>query len=591
MFRSIRWRIAVPYLIIILLSTATLTLFSSNLVQHTYLVDLEAKLTAEARLLSDALSSLLSESSTVQEMQPLAKHWGRLLEARVTIIKTDGAVLGDSHENPELMEGHLDRPEVQQALAKGLGVSTRYSRTVGYRMMYVAVPVKADGRVVGVVRVALPLTQIEASVARLRRSVMAASFITAFLAGLLAFLIAEQLARRLRELVSLVERMARGNLRVRILRPSGDELGQLAEAFNRMGDELQAQMEALADRQRTLVAVLNYMADGVVITDRAERIKLINPAAAKILGVSEKEAIERRFVAVVRDHQIVEIWRRCQEKGEEQSDTVEMVGHGPFLRVIVTPLGAGARDGCLTLLQDLTQIRRLETVRRDFISNISHELRTPMAALKALVETLRESAMEDPKTARRFLDRMETEVESLTRLVEELLELSRIEAGQAPMRLAPVTLAEIVIPPLERLRLQAEKAGLTLTVDLPTGLPTVLADVEQMQRVVANLLHNAIKFTPAGGRITVRAYEVKENLQQPEVVVEVADTGIGIPAEHLPRIFERFYKVDRARSGSGTGLGLAIAKHIVQAHGGRIWAESVEGQGSTFYFALPASSF
>ncbi|MCS7286132.1 MAG: ATP-binding protein [Anaerolineae bacterium] len=591
MFRSIRWRIAIPYLFVILLATATLTLFSSNLVQQTYLADLEAKLAAEARLLSDALGPLLSESSTVQQIQPLAKRWGKLLEARVTIIRADGAVLGDSHENPEFMENHLDRPEVQQALARGLGVSIRYSRTMGYRMMYVAVPVRGDGRVVGIVRIALPLTQIETSVARLRRSVMAASLMTAFLAGLLAFLIAEQLARRLRELVSLVERMARGNLGVRILRPSKDELGQLAEAFNRMGEELQARMEALADRQKTLVTVLNYMADGVVITDSSERIRLINPAAARILGVSEKEAIGRRFVAVVRDHQIVEIWRRCQEKGEEQSNTVEMVGHGPFLRVIATPLGAGARDGCLTLLQDLTQIRRLETVRRDFISNISHELRTPMAALKALVETLRESAMEDPKTARRFLDRMETEVESLTRLVEELLELSRIEAGHAPMRLAPATLAEIVLPPLERLRLQAERAGLTLTVDLPSDLPPVLADVEQMQKVVANLLHNAIKFTPAGGRITIRAYAAKEAPQQPEVIVEVADTGIGIPAEHLPRIFERFYKVDRARSGSGTGLGLAIAKHIVQAHGGRIWAESVEGQGSTFYFALPASSF
>lgn len=587
MFRSIRWRIAILYTFIIFLAMAALTVYFSAFMRHTHLADLRAQLTAGARWVSDALIPLLSEDSTIQEIQPLAKRWGNLLEARVTIIRFDGTVLGDSYENPEVMDNHLDRPEVQQALAEGLGVSIRYSRTMGYKMMYVAVPVKNYGRITGVARVALPLTQIEANVARFRQSILAASFLIALLTGILAFLIAERITRRLRELVSLVERMANGDLSARILCSSRDELGQLATAFNRMGDELQARMEALADRQNTLTNVLNHMTDGVVIIDGAGIIKLLNPAAAKILGLSEKEAIGQPFASAIRDGHMIEIWHRCQEKGEEQSDTVEM--HGHFLQAIFTPLGPRAKDGYLALFRDLTQIRRLETVRRDFIANVSHELRTPMAALKALVETLKESALEDPPAARRFLKRMEDEVESMTKLVEELLELSKIEAGQAPMRLAPTSLTEILLPPLERLRIQVEKANLTLTLDLPPDLPLVLADAEQMQRVVTNLLHNAIKFTPPGGRITVRAYlaEPKAEQQEPELVVEISDTGIGIPPEHLPRIFERFYKVDRARAGGGTGLGLAIAKHIVQAHGGRIWAESTEGQGSTFYFTMP----
>jgi two-component system phosphate regulon sensor histidine kinase PhoR len=237
----------------------------------------------------------------------------------------------------------------------------------------------------------------------------------------------------------------------------------------------------------------------------------------------------------------------------------------------------------------------LDSVRRDFISNISHELRTPLASLKALVDTLRDGALEDPPAAQRFLNRIETEVDALTQMVQELLELSRIESGQVPLSLVPTPVAEVVIPPIERLRPQAQRANLRLGVDLSPALPHVLADTERVQQVVTNLVHNAIKFTRPGGQVRVRAYvEVGDGLSPgaerhgPMVVVEVADTGVGIPIDDVPRIFERFYKADRARSGGGTGLGLAIAKHVVQGHGGHIWAESIEGQGSTFFFSLPA---
>jgi two-component system phosphate regulon sensor histidine kinase PhoR len=229
-------------------------------------------------------------------------------------------------------------------------------------------------------------------------------------------------------------------------------------------------------------------------------------------------------------------------------------------------------------------VRRLETVRRDFISNISHELRTPLAGLKALVDTLRGGAIKDRPAAKRFLKRMDAEVDALTQMVEELLELSRIESGQAPLRLTPTPVAEVVIPPLDRLRPQAERAGLALTVQLPPELPSVLADADRVRLVLTNLVHNAVKFTPPGGRIVVTAQAAGD-----QVLFSVQDSGVGIPASDLPRVFERFYKADRARSGGGTGLGLAIAKHVVQGHGGSIWAESVEGQGSTFHFTLPAA--
>jgi len=350
-----------------------------------------------------------------------------------------------------------------------------------------------------------------------------------------------------------------------------------------MAEQMREKITTLAEERGRLAAVLEHMAAGVLITDEGGRVQLVNTAAARLLGLKEDQSLGRSLAQVVPHYQVIELWKRCRAQGEEQIETVEISHHDVFLQAIVTPFQAGEAHGYLVILQDLTRIRRLETVRRDFISNISHELRTPLAGLKALVDTLQGGALKDPPAAKRFLKRMDAEVDALTQIVEELLELSRIESGQVPLRLVPTAVDEVLLPPIDRLRPQAERAGLDFTVLLPPHLPLVLTDVERAQRVLTNLVHNAVKFTPPGGRITVAAEPAGE-----EVILSVKDTGVGIPAEDLPRIFERFYKADRARTGGGTGLGLAIARHIVQGHGGRIWVESVEGQGSTFYFSLPA---
>jgi two-component system phosphate regulon sensor histidine kinase PhoR len=605
-FHSIRWRIAVPYVLLILAVMALLVGYLSAFVRNAYLAHMEDQLLAEAGLVKDALAPALTQAGPMQTFDAPALHYANLLGARVTVIGPDGTVLGESHESTAQMDNHLYRAEVQQALATGQGISIRRSGTVGYEMMYAALPVRSEGQLAGFVRVALPLSELNAQIADLRRALVLAGVIAASLAALLAVLIAERTALPVRRLTQVAERMAEGDLNARLLLATGDEVGQLTRAFNDMADQLREQVTTLGEERGRLAAVLDGMAGGVIIAGSEGRVHLINPAAARLLGTAPDLALGRSVAQVMRYHQLIELWQRCREQGEEQSAALEIGRQDLFLQAIVRPFQEEGSQSYLFMLQDLTRVRRLETVRRDFISNVSHELRTPLAGLKALVDTLRDGALEDPPAAQRFLDRMDIEVDALTQMVEELLELSRIESGKMPLRLRPVPVADVVLPVVERLRPQAERAGLSVSVELPADLPAILAEQERVQRAVTNVLHNAIKFTPPGGRVEVRGYALRvpgEGAVQPEnaslpadpllpgdwVLIAVQDTGVGIPAGDLPRIFERFYKADRARSGGGTGLGLAIAKHIIQAHGGRIWAESTEGEGSTFYFALPTA--
>lgn len=582
MFKTIRWRIALPYIALIVLTMAGLTLYLSGFVRDLYVEDLRAQLRAEAALVGDALQPLLSRGVTSEELAPLISHYGELLDARITVIQLDGKVLGDSLEDWRRMDNHADRPEVIQATASGSGSSIRFSQTMGYEMMYVASLVIAEGQAKGIVRVALPLREVAAHIRRLHVGILLATLVAVAVALFLAVLIAERIARPVRELRAVVERMGKGDLGARLFPTTRDEIGLLTEAFNQMTARLADTVGILEKERVRLVAILEHMGDGVVITDSEGRVRLINRAAARILSIAEDQAIGRSFAQVARDHQLIELRQRCLQRGAEQFEALELERKGPFLQAIATPIQDVDGPACLVILQDLTRIRQLESVRRDFISNISHELRTPLASLKALVDTLRDGALDDPPAARRFLDRIETEVDSMAQIVQELLELSRIESGRVPFRLAPVAVAEVVLPAVERLRAQAERAGLSVTVQPLEGLPQVLADVERVQQVVSNLVHNAIKFTPSGGTVSISAKPGDD-----EVVISVRDTGVGIPADDLPRVFERFFKGERARSGEGTGLGLAIAKHIVQGHGGCIWVQSVEGQGSTFSFSLP----
>jgi two-component system phosphate regulon sensor histidine kinase PhoR len=363
-------------------------------------------------------------------------------------------------------------------------------------------------------------------------------------------------------------------------------LAGLARAIRVILDDNARQLSALESERDRLAAVLNQLTDGVLIADAAGQVHYANPASVHLFGVADP--VGRTVTEVLRNHNLVEAWELSRQDGSLHSAVVELPARHQFLQLVAMPdRHAG---GSLLLVQDLTRLRRLETVRQDFVSNISHELRTPLASLKALAETLEGGALQDPEAAPRFLKRMVTEVDSLAQMAQELLDLSAIESGKEELQLEtqdPRGLLEIAA---DRMRMQADRAGLALHVRAPHGLPSVHVDPRRFQQVLVNLIHNAIKFTPPGGEITLAADAMWDGTAakgSTYVRFSVSDTGQGIPAEDLPRIFERFYRTDKARRKGGTGLGLSIARHIVEAHGGRIWAESIEGRGSLFHVELP----
>jgi len=362
-----------------------------------------------------------------------------------------------------------------------------------------------------------------------------------------------------------------------------DEIGleDLSNAVKTLALTQQIRISSLDAKRAELATVLDRMTDGVLIADAAGRVQFANPAAESLFEA--KNALGHTVAEVLRQHKLVEAWQRSRETGQPQEESVELSARRQFLQLVVLP--DQQTGGSLLLVQNLTRVRRLETVRRDFISNVSHELRTPLASLKALTETLRDGALEDPKAAHRFLGRIETEVDALTQMAQELLELTRIESGQVPLEVKEIPAASLLLSAADRMRAQAERAGLVIRLGAPQDITNVRADPSRLEQVLVNLIHNAVKFTRPGGEVVLSARTEGEVVR-----FAVRDTGVGIPVDDLERIFERFYKADRARSGGGTGLGLSIAMHIVEAHGGRIWAESEEGRGSTFYFTIPVAS-
>jgi two-component system phosphate regulon sensor histidine kinase PhoR len=477
------------------------------------------------------------------------------------------------------MENHIDRPEMQQALGEGFGESTRYSSTLGQEMMYVAIPFEIDGTVAGIARVALPTSEVDESVNRIMATIGIVMGIMTVVSVLMALYLARITARPIKEVTAAVKRISAGQIDQTIRARTKDETAELASAFNEMAHNLKSMIGNLSTETNKLKAVLETMDDGVLMTDIHGIIIMANLAAGKMFGFAPDAVAGRRLMEVILDSEVNAVFKSYLKTGHQQSVQIDQTSTGRLLRVIASGISYHEGVGALLMFQDLTEVRRLQTIRQKFIANISHELRTPLASIKAVTDTLSEGIVSDPEMARDFLNRIDTEIDRMTQIVRELAELSRIETGQMALKPAPIELGPFLKECVSSLKPQADRKHITLAASIETGFPSIQAESERIQQVLINLIHNAIKFTPEGGSVTVSAKSEGNS-----VVISVADNGVD-----LPHVFERFYKVDKARSGEGTGLGLAIAKHIIRAHGGEIWVESEFEQGSTFSFRLPVS--
>ena len=582
MKRSLRWQFFFPLFLVFILIFAGLFLYLSRTNRAIHEAQLKDTLAAEANLLANELRSENAFSEPSLNLQQLAFEYADYLEERVTIIQPDGVVLTDSENDAALMENHLNRPEVLQAVSGNTGYQIRFSTTMKTRMLYVAVPVYEDGEIIAVVRLARSTESIESDLRGMNLTILISGVCALLLLLLISYLIFQKTTSPLTQLTEAARLFPNGKATYVQVRKNGNEIDELAKAFNQMADQINLQIHILEEQKTKLSNILNKMQDGVVIVDEHGVVSSINPSAEEMFDIKAEDVVGKPLMQSLHYYQISELVEKTIASRQQSSALIELQSSHKHLNILSSALEEPADRSVLLLFQDLTRQRQLEMMRKEFVSNVSHELRTPLASLRALAETLQSGALEEPQTAHHFLELIETEVDKLTQMVDELLVLSKIESGHIPLSLTPNQPEAIIRESINRMSMQAKRAHITLGYKCDNDLPEIAADSEQLERVLINLIHNAVKFTPPEGQITVGATRDKK-----VIVFSVKDNGSGIAAEDLTRIFERFYKTDRSRASRGTGLGLSIVKHIIELHHGRVWVESIVNQGSTFSFSVP----
>jgi two-component system phosphate regulon sensor histidine kinase PhoR len=577
---TVRGRLALTYG---LLGTLLIFGFGTYLiltVRGRYEGRLESQLREQAQMTASTAGPLIAANQTVTELDHSIDQLGSGIETRLTLIDATGRVLADSQGDPGASVLETYRADTARAIQRsqqGDAIPT-VSTLRNVKNVTVSVP----GVPGAVARASASLTEVDSADERFQRTVFAVAIVVVWGTLVVAFFIAGRITDPLDELRSHAALVAGGQLDSTVTPSDTRELGDLARAFNTMTRRVRELVEESERSRLRLEAIFANLTDGVIVVDEESTVVGMNDSAAAMLETRLIWAIGQPFVVAVRDADLQRLLTAAFVSSEHQQSTIDYARTGRVFDAAAQPVDRAGEKLGIVVFRDVTELRRLESVRREFVANVSHELRTPLASIRALVETLEAGAIDDPSVAGDFLGRMVGEVDRLTTLVDELLDLARLESGRLNLRLERISPRELVVAGVERLRPQVERANLSLVFEIEPELGLVTADRNRIEQVLLNLVHNAIKFTRPGGTITVHAQNVGD-----EVSISVADTGVGIAAAELARVFERFFKSDRARRSDGTGLGLAIAKHIVQAHGGTIWAESEPGHGSTFSFTLP----
>src|SRR5262245_38857698 len=584
--RSIARKLTLTLVGFVVVTMIVAGLYLNRALEAFALDTLEVRLASFGRLMHDEARALVLRRAPPEDFHAFTLRGSRPTASRVTVIAADGRVLGDSEvavDGLPRVENHGPRPEVLAAFAGGVGRDRRTSATIGASLLYVALPITDDGKVIGVIRVALPVSVVTSSFARIHRVMLLGGLVALVVAFGIGLFVARRVTKPVVQMQAIARQMSEGDFTVRAPIRSPDEIGALGRALNGLAARLREKIDDLGHEQAKATAILDGMIEGVIAVDGRDVILLLNARARSMFGLDATRGVGKPFLEVVRNTELHEVFREARAAGEGSVSNREVRLVSPVNRrveVNAVPLRLTGTDvGVVMVLHDVTELRRLEQCRTEFVAKVSHELRTPLTAIQGYLETLLTGALEEQENARRFLEIVFRHTERLGRLLNDLTDLSNIELGRVSLKLGPTRLDEAVDAVLAIMDAKAKSGKVALESQLPRELPPVLADRDRLVQILLNLVDNAVKYTPEGGRVTVRVKEPAEG----HIEIDVVDTGIGIPPSDLPRITERFYRVDKARSRElgGTGLGLAIVKHLVFAHNGLLRIESEPGRGTT----------
>jgi two-component system phosphate regulon sensor histidine kinase PhoR len=575
------------YLLITLISLVAVTWFASSSIRNFFLDQTASDLLTRARLLENQMSQFLGPLET-SVVDAICKEIGVSSATRITVILPSGVVIGDSNENPAIMDNHASRPEVITAREGGVGKSIRFSMTLQKRMMYVAIPLKDKQKIVAIIRAALPVTAIDQELKTIQIKIMLGGLFIALLAAVISLFVSRRIIRPIENLKQGADFFARGDLSHRMVGTGLVEIDSLVETLNQMARQLEERVNTIVRQKNELTAVLSSMTEGVIAVDMDERIISINKAAARIFENLPENLLNRSIQEAIRIPDLQKFINKALSSKENIEEDITLYQGGErILYVHNTPLeeADGRRSGILVVLNDVTHLRKLENMRKDFAANVSHEIKTPLTAIKGFVETLRTGDGVDPKETDRFLAIIEKHVNRLTAIIEDLMKLSKIEKQdeKSEIHLEESSIKKTILSAIQICREKADAKHITIDLLCPEDMSGWI-DSRLMVQALVNLLDNAINYSGEKSRI-----EISASLKDKELTVSVQDHGIGIPKMHLSRLFERFYRVDKARSRNlgGTGLGLAIVKHIAHVHDGHVSVKSTPGTGSTFSLHLP----
>jgi len=584
------WKLYAGYSALIIISAVVVGVLISRSIEQDTLEEIDQSLHARATMLKKAaIENFLKPDATLQE------HIGNLgsdIGTRITVIRADGVVVADSEENPGDMNNHGDRPEILAARANGSGTSTRFSNTLKVGMMYLAIPLRRENKLLGYVRTSLPLSRIGKRLDAIRNSVFLGAVLSAAAALVLGFFAAHHFIKPLVSMTVVAGAMSQGNYDQRLPMSRNDEIGKLAKAFNVLAESCRKRTETIVTDRNRLSAILSGMNEGVIAVEKNERVSHMNQAAGTLLDISADDCLGKPIWEVIRVQDIVEVLSSVLQGQTDPDGDLRLETQWKkeqFIELHASPLrdGQGNSVGAVVVLHDVSEFEKLAMVRREFVANASHELKTPITAIRGLVETLIDDReLGDPKR-KRFLGKIQNQSMRLSAIVTDLLALSRLESKRDETEGGPFDLRRIVLSSTRNFNQMGCEQGIEIETQVTDASINIMGDAEAFRQLMSNLLDNAVKYTPEGGRIQVRLQK-----QNDLAVIEVQDTGIGIEPNDQARIFERFYRVDKARSRElgGTGLGLSIVKHIAITHGGSVTVDSTPGTGSTFRVKLPLVS-